>query len=210
MSATKTIGCVDEETRKRTRETVSITPETWGGVRLIRLVIERPDAHTEARVSQVYIKAGEFSADFGHAIVNASYGEPLDQSVEPWARGELMTAERFEHIQRLLQDPRATSAGHKRTIRVARDLADEVERLRAKLAPIETRDRFAIVVWHFHDAPEELRALSRHGGDEDWIALVPAGVEAPAWADSGTAFGCCDVSEHRLEDGRLVLIGAHA
>ena len=30
-----------------------------------------------------------------------------------------------------------------------------------------------ILVFHFEDAPEALRQLSGHGGDEDWIAVVP-------------------------------------
>ncbi len=67
-----------------------------------------------------------------------------------------------------------------------------------------------ILVWRFENAPEEYRKLSQHGGDEDWVAVIPAGEVRPYWTDSGSGFGCCDVSEHRLEDGRLVLIGAHA
>lgn len=31
-----------------------------------------------------------------------------------------------------------------------------------------------IRVWRFEDAPEEFRRLSRCGGDEDWVAHVPA------------------------------------
>lgn len=68
----------------------------------------------------------------------------------------------------------------------------------------------AILVWEYDDAPGELKALSRHGGDEDWVALVPVGGTIPSWAESGTRFGCCDVSEHAYWDGRTVLIGAHA
>ena len=68
----------------------------------------------------------------------------------------------------------------------------------------------AIVVWSFYDAPGELRCLSRHGGDEDWVALMPKGMDQPSWMESGTCFGCCDVSEHQLDDGRTVYIGAHA
>ena len=68
----------------------------------------------------------------------------------------------------------------------------------------------AIMVWRFRDAPGELASLSHHGGDEDWVALIPADGERPSWTDSGSSFGCCDVSEHELPDGRLVLIGAHA
>jgi hypothetical protein len=65
-------------------------------------------------------------------------------------------------------------------------------------------------VWRFHDAPEEMRALSYHGGDEDWIAHCPPGSEEPYWASEGSQFGCCSVSRHDLIDGSFVLIGAHS
>ena len=70
--------------------------------------------------------------------------------------------------------------------------------------------RMPILVWPFDQAPEELKALSTHGGDEDWIALVPQGyanlytpfLEEPV-------FGCYSVSEHKLKTGDVVKIGAH-
>lgn len=68
----------------------------------------------------------------------------------------------------------------------------------------------AILIWTFREAPGELRSLSRHGGDEDWVALLPVGMEQPSWMETGSSFGCCDVSEHQLDDGRQVYIGAHA
>ena len=70
----------------------------------------------------------------------------------------------------------------------------------------------AIQVWRFFDAPEQCQALSQHGGDEDWVALIPAALldEWMPWMESGSAFGCCDVSIHELPDGRQVRIGAHA
>jgi hypothetical protein len=72
----------------------------------------------------------------------------------------------------------------------------------------------AMKVWRFEDAPEELRRLSEHGGDEDWILFVPSdlwdGEVWPLWAAEGTPFGPCSVSHHRLADGSRVLIGAHA
>jgi hypothetical protein len=71
-----------------------------------------------------------------------------------------------------------------------------------------------IKVWSFYDAPEELQALSHHGGDEDWLAVVPPGYQNGnhwiPWAESGTPFGCCNVQEIKREDGSYVLIGAHA
>jgi hypothetical protein len=69
-----------------------------------------------------------------------------------------------------------------------------------------------IRVWRFEDAPEAFRALSGHGGDEDWVAHLPPALanEWIEWLDSGSRFGRCDVSEHALPDGSVVKIGAHA
>lgn len=69
-----------------------------------------------------------------------------------------------------------------------------------------------ILVWPYDEAPEQLRNLSPHGGDEDWVAHVPvhfASLWIP-WLDSGGSFGCCDVSKHELSDGSVVFIGAHS
>lgn len=70
-----------------------------------------------------------------------------------------------------------------------------------------------ILVWRWMNAPETLRALSKHGGDEDWVAAVPEDYADDwiSWAEEGTPFGCCDVSRHPSDiDGYVVLIGAHA
>jgi hypothetical protein len=69
-----------------------------------------------------------------------------------------------------------------------------------------------IKVWPFHDAPAELRALSGHGGDEDWLAVVPAYLSNSwiGWAEEGSTFGCSGVERHVQPDGSVVLIGAHA
>lgn len=75
----------------------------------------------------------------------------------------------------------------------------------------------AILVYAFDEAPDDLRALSDNGGDEDWIAVMPAGVSdlvkmhaENTWLGEGGPFGCCSVSRHDLPDGRTVYIGAHA
>ena len=70
----------------------------------------------------------------------------------------------------------------------------------------------AIRVWRFYNAPQKYQQLSDHGGDEDWIALVPKGMDPDAinWAWEGTAFGRCDVQRIDLPTGEVVLIGAHA
>lgn len=77
---------------------------------------------------------------------------------------------------------------------------------------LETKVQPAIQVWKFHEAPEHLQKLSEHGGDEDWLALIPPHLKDDylGWMDTGTQFGCCHVSEHRLEDGSVVRIGAHS
>ena len=75
--------------------------------------------------------------------------------------------------------------------------------------------KLPILVWPFHDAPEQLRALSEHGGDEDWLVHVPlhfvgrmsTDYGPPTWVE---AMGACDVSRHDLADGSIVFIGAHS
>ena len=68
-----------------------------------------------------------------------------------------------------------------------------------------------IKVWRFHNAPEEYKMLSPHGGDEDWLAWVPKEIDAEwiLWMDGGSPFGVCSVSTHHVRDG-VVKIGAHA
>jgi len=70
-----------------------------------------------------------------------------------------------------------------------------------------------IQAWPFHEAPNEFQRLSEHGGDEDWLALVPERYMNLyiGWLEPGSPFGCCDVSRHDLIDGRgVVYIGAHS
>ncbi len=68
-----------------------------------------------------------------------------------------------------------------------------------------------IRVWPFYDAPAHLRTLSEHGGDEDWLAVVPPSLTNYyiPWLETGS-FGYCEVSVHPQEDGSVVYIGAHA
>lgn len=81
----------------------------------------------------------------------------------------------------------------------------------AALRWVDTDLTKAILVWSWEDAPEEYRKLSSHGGDEDWLALLPPDFgELPDWMESGSQFGCCDVTEHILPNGYRVVIGAHA
>ena len=66
-----------------------------------------------------------------------------------------------------------------------------------------------ITVWRFDDAPSHYRALSEHGGDEDWLAFVPEGFGEVPWLRGGSLFGPCEVSMHEVTSG-VVHIGAHA
>lgn len=69
----------------------------------------------------------------------------------------------------------------------------------------------AITVWEWRSAPVALRDLSLHGGDEDYVALIPPGVDPdPRWAWEGGNFGVCRVQRELLRSGHTVLIGAHA
>jgi hypothetical protein len=62
------------------------------------------------------------------------------------------------------------------------------------------------IVWQWDKAPGELRALSRHGGDEDCIILLPVGYQDDwEWLKEG-----CRDSRHTINDGRTVIIKAHA
>lgn len=70
-------------------------------------------------------------------------------------------------------------------------------------------DRLTIRVWRWEDAPMLLRYLSKHGGDEDWLALLPPEADVPPWMESGTPFGFCDMQMVNL-GGWTVAIGAHA
>jgi len=71
---------------------------------------------------------------------------------------------------------------------------------------------YGIMLFPFSKAPWWLQDYSEHGGDEDWIAQVPAQCEA--YADylfvAGTPFGISDVSKIRTDDGFVIYIGAHA
>ena len=72
--------------------------------------------------------------------------------------------------------------------------------------------RLPLTLWRFDDAPEAYRELSEHGGDEDWLALIPAHMaeEWFPWMETGSWMGCSSVSEHPLPDGSIIRIGAHA
>jgi len=70
-----------------------------------------------------------------------------------------------------------------------------------------------ILVWRFEDAPETLRKLSTHGGDEDWLILFPPGYD-PAETTWGDPEHCvlgdwCN-SRHTLPGGGTVVIAAHS
>lgn len=69
-----------------------------------------------------------------------------------------------------------------------------------------------IKVWRFYDAPRRLQELSTSGGDEDWLALVPASYPHHiAWLEEyNNGFGICDTEHVPLDDGRAIYIGSHS
>ncbi len=55
-----------------------------------------------------------------------------------------------------------------------------------------------IRVWEFHNAPDELKYCSHCGGDEDFIVLVPPGMDCP-WRLA--ELGCCSNDVFRVASG---------
>lgn len=78
------------------------------------------------------------------------------------------------------------------------------------LADEDVRVLPVMQVWRFDDAPEELRRLSRHGGDEDWVVMVPAGYEPVTAMNLVERLTVSDSEVHIQPDGSAVYITAHA
>lgn len=96
-------------------------------------------------------------------------------------------------------------------IQITGELSDRLVDGLTRLSAAYTSQQDCIRVWKFSDAPKELRALSTHGGDEDWLAVVPATYEQRhyvSWLQEGI-FGS-GVSTYNLSDGSRVYISAHA
>jgi len=82
-----------------------------------------------------------------------------------------------------------------------------------KLQGVKQQQQEPILIWRFEDAPEPYKAYSDHGGDEDWLAILPVNWPAdnlPLWMEEGRPFGCCAVHEFRLPTGQRIVIGAHS
>jgi len=64
-------------------------------------------------------------------------------------------------------------------------------------------------VWAWADAPAKYKALSEHGGDEDWVIVCPKGSaeDQVIWLVDRLAI--CDYSVSVLEDS-IVYITAHS
>ena len=75
-------------------------------------------------------------------------------------------------------------------------------------------DLRCIAIWDWANAPECLKKESPHGGDEDWVALIPERLMGrPLFLDEGTNFGCCSVHTTKVRIGNYIYelrIGAHA
>lgn len=70
-------------------------------------------------------------------------------------------------------------------------------------------DMGGLAMWRFEQAPPLLAALSQHGGDEDWVVLIPPDFgELPFWMSEGTSFAS-SVDIYDLPEGWQLLISAH-
>lgn len=92
-----------------------------------------------------------------------------------------------------------------------------------KSTPTQAKTSESVIkLWPWSDAPEEYRALSDHGGDEDWVMLIPADMakggifrhlptplEEAVRGDSSYIQGFGHVGRYELESGEVVLIFAH-
>ena len=72
-------------------------------------------------------------------------------------------------------------------------------------------DRMSIRVWPFQEAPKKYQALSNNGGDEDWVAFVPARYKDRyiPWLASCSFDARGEPQECDVSDG-TVYIGSHA
>lgn len=149
----------------------------------VELVYDSPDG-----LSYYYECAAIMAWLQKHSIIPPVHDVLLAHAIEDSSR----TAQETARLQREIKE-------------VSKSLAD----LRAVL--LGQQGGKIIRVWRFGDAPAEFRVLSKHGGSEDWLAHVPAGMakERIPWMEV-LSFGCCDVSEHELADESVVRIGAHA
>jgi len=70
--------------------------------------------------------------------------------------------------------------------------------------------RAPILIWPWRDAPWEYRVLSTRGGNERWVAFIPAeyGPLRPGWAKKGTVFAPKHLDSFRLSGGGRALIGS--
>jgi len=114
----------------------------------------------------------------------------------------------IENGKAVVQDPRGMGA---RT-RIRLDRFGSTRQTGYSLVEdVEEKGADHIHVWPFDEAPEEYRALSTSGGDEDWVALVPERLaNSVPWLESGTPFGCCKVGSFPIKNGDVVFIGSHA
>ena len=81
-----------------------------------------------------------------------------------------------------------------------------------------------ITLWPWDDAPADLKVYSKHGGDEDWLAILDGDFDALPWrlqdvfnvglldedAYRWYIEGWGHVQRETLPDGRVLAIGAHA
>lgn len=76
-------------------------------------------------------------------------------------------------------------------------------------------DDRSVRIWTWADAPEDLRALSANGGDEDWLLLAPPDAVGTLSSlievlELATQIRWSSVDSYYLHDGSMVMIGANS
>ena len=65
------------------------------------------------------------------------------------------------------------------------------------------------ILWAFKEAPIEYQELSRHGGDEDWVILIPTEFNEFSESYLVDRLTVCDCESYETDGGRIY-ITAHA
>lgn len=101
-----------------------------------------------------------------------------------------------------------------RPFKLLADALKEFDKLEGPPGKRNSLESAPLQIWYWRQAPEELKQLSEHGGDEDWVAVM-----RKSWIESEHGqipyfletkpFAVCDYSQHEYGD-YIVIISAHA
>lgn len=159
--------------------------QAWG-------VDDAIDDDTEAGVRAVVL-TDTLATRVGQAIVNMAAGDRVDDYLEPWDRSAIPSGAWLLAARDALIAPMAASAGHKTTIRAARLLMAEVDRLRAYMV---TPRRPTV-----EDARRQGERMVHCKACDQYIVYVDADTltcEAPGMPGRVDKFVTCPCGAHRV------------